>query len=92
MFGKAFYQEKPFYCVSHGRVNILIPKKDMSEMSLRFIGAVIEKTTMEKYDFQEMCTGTKLAEEFVFLPSGDNGQPDWDGIKKFMCSIADNVK
>lgn len=92
MFGKAFYQEKPFYCVSHGRVNILIPKKDMSEMSLRFISAVIEKTTMEKYDFQEMCTGTKLAEEFVFLPSGGNGQPDWEGIEKFMCSIADNVK
>lgn len=92
MFGKAFYQEKPFYCVSHGRVNILIPKKDMSEMSLRFIGAVIEKTTMEKYDFQEMCTGTKLAEEFILLPSGDNGQPDWEGMEKFMCSIADNVK
>lgn len=92
MFGKAFYQEKPFYCVSHGRVNILIPKKDMSEMSLRFIGAVIEKTTMEKYDFQEMCTGTKLAEEFVFLPSGDNGQPDWKEIEKFMCSIADNSR
>ena len=92
MFGKAFYQEKPFYCVSHGRVNILIPKKDMSEMSLRFIGAVIEKTTIEKYGFQEMCTGTKLAEEFVFLPSGDNGQPDWDGIEKFMCSIADSSR
>ena len=92
MFGKAFYQEKPFYCVSHGRVNILIPKKDMSEMSLRFIGAVIEKTTMEKYDFQEMCTGTKLAEEFILLPSGDNGQPDLEGMEKFMCSIADNVK
>lgn len=92
MFGKVFYQEKPFYCVSHGRVNILIPKKDMSEMSLRFIGAVIEKTTIEKYNFQEMCTGTKLAEEFVFLPSGDNGQPDCDGIEKFMCSIADNVR
>lgn len=92
MFGKVFYQEKPFYCVSHGRVNILIPKKDMSEMSLRFIGAVIEKTTIEKYNFQEMCTGTKLAEEFVFLPSGDNGQPDCDGIEKFMCSIADNSR
>lgn len=92
MFGKAFYQEKPFYCVSHGRVNILIPKKDMSEMSLRFIGAVIEKTTMEKYDFQEMCTGTKLAEEFILLPTRDNGQPDLDGIEKFMYSIADNVK
>ena len=92
MFGKVFYQEKPFYCVSHGRVNILIPKKDMSEMSLRFIGAVIEKTTIEKYNFQEMCTGTKLAEEFVFLPSGDNGQPDLEGIEKFMCSIADNSR
>ena len=92
MFGKAFYQEKPFYCVSHGRVNILIPKKDMSEMSLRFIGAVIEKTTMEKYDFQEMCTGTKLAEEFILLPSGDNGQPDLEGMEKFMCSIADNSR
>ena len=92
MFGKAFYQEKPFYCVSHGRVNILIPKKDMSEMSLRFIGAVIEKTTMEKYDFQEMCTGTKLAEEFILLPTRDNGQPDLDGIEKFMYSIADNSR
>ena len=92
MFGKAFYQEKPFYCVSHGRVNILIPKKDMSEMSLRFIGAVIEKTTMEKYDFQEMCTGTKLAEEFILLPTRDNGQPDLEGIEKFMYSIADNSR
>ena len=93
MFGKAFYQEKPFYCVSHGRVNILTPQKDISEMALRFIGAVIEKTTIEKYNFQEMCTGTKLVEESIFLPTvGDNGEPDWEGIENFMHSIADNVK
>ena len=51
MFGKAFYQPVPFYCVSHGRVNILVSKVKASEYALRFVSTCIEHITSQKYDF-----------------------------------------
>ena len=68
MFGKAFYQANPYYCVSHGRVNILTPKFDMNEYIGMFVASAIEKVSNEKYEFDSMCTGTKLAEDIIWLP------------------------
>lgn len=84
MFGKVFYQSKPFFCVSHGRVNILMPKKPMSSNVGLYLACVIETVTSKKYQFSEMCTGRKLREDIIKLPIDDNGNPNWDYMEKYM--------
>ena len=87
MFGKAFYQSNPYYCVSHGRVNILTPKFDINEYIGLFIASAIEKVSNEKYEFNSMCTGKKLAEDIIHLPATSDGQPDWDYMESYMKAV-----
>lgn len=87
MFGKAFYQANSYYCVSHGRVNILTPKFDINEYIGLFVASVIEKVSNEKYEFNSMCTGKKLAEDIVSLPATSDGQPDWDYMGSYMKAV-----
>ncbi len=89
MFGKAFYQANPYYCVSHGRVNILTPKFDINECIGIFVSSVIEKVSDKKYKFDNMCTGTKLAEDIIYLPITSTGEPDWQYMERYMKSIMD---
>ena len=87
MFGKAFYQPNPYYCVSHGRINILTPKFDINEYIGLFVASAIERVSNEKYEFDSMCTGKKLAEDIISLPATSDGQPDWDYMESYMKSI-----
>ena len=43
MFCCAYYQDKEFYAVSHGRVNILTPKFEMSREMALFVVTVINR-------------------------------------------------
>ena len=86
MFGKAFYQNKPYYCVSHGRVNILQAKFNMSEKVALFVISAIERIS-SKYEFKEMCTGTKLSNDIIKLPATLNGQPDWEYMENYMKKV-----
>ena len=87
MFGKAFYQSNHYYCVSHGRVNILTPKFDINEYIGLFIASAIERVSDEKYEFNSMCTGTKLAEDIIYLPTTSTGEPDWQYMEDYMRNI-----
>ena len=91
MFGKAFYQANQYHCVSHGRVNILEPKFNLSSNVLLYIVAVIEKVAAVKYDFDNMCTGKKLLNDEIYLPSFNN-QPDWNYMENYMKTIEKNVR
>lgn len=91
MFGKAFYQNEPYYCVSHGRVNILDPKFNMSEKIALFLISAIEKVS-SKYEFTEMCTGIKLANDIIKLPATSDGQPDWAYMESYMKKIMNKSK
>ena len=86
MFGKAFYQNKPYYCVSHGRVNILQAKFNISEKVALFVISAIERIS-SKYEFKEMCTGTKLSNDIIKLPATPDGQPDWEYMESYMKKI-----
>ena len=77
MFGKAFYQSIPYCCVSHGRVNILIPKVQILPSALQFIATVIESVSIKKYEFKEMCTGAKLLADSIKLPVDENNNLDF---------------
>lgn len=87
MFGKAFYQPNPYYCVSHGRINILTPKFDINEYIGLFVASAIERVSNEKYEFDSMCTGKKLAEDIISLPATSDGQPDWDYMESYMKTV-----
>ena len=91
MFGKVFYQNLPYYCVSHGRVNILISKFELTEYVLRFFAVVIETVSIKKYAFSEMCTGAKLLKDKIKLPVEKNGNPDYAYMEKYMQNIANKT-
>ena len=86
MFGKAFYQPTAYHCVSHGRVNILLPKTKISENVGLFLASVIEIVT-DKYEFTEMCTGKKLSGDIIKLPATPDGLPDWAYMESYMKSV-----
>ena len=90
MFGKVFYQKDDFCCVSHGRVNILISKKEYSQYILQFIGTSLEKIT-EKYEFTEMCTSKKLLKDKLYLPITSDGEPDYKYMEEYMKKIENTV-
>lgn len=87
MFGKVFYQESPYFAVSHGRVNILLPKISMTKGCLQFIGCAIEKVASQKYAFNEMCTGTKVLKDNIKLPATTDGAPDWAYMESYMANL-----
>lgn len=87
MFGKVFYQESPYFAVSHGRVNILLPKISMTKGCLQFIGCAIEKVASQKYAFNEMCTGTKVLKDNIKLPTTTDGAPDWAYMESYMANL-----
>lgn len=91
MFGKVFYQESPYFAVSHGRVNILLPKISMTKGCLQFIGCAIEKVALQKYAFNEMCTGTKVMKDSIKLPSTHDGAPDWAYMESYMANLETKV-
>lgn len=91
MFGKVFYQENPYFAVSHGRVNILLPKISMTKGCLQFMGCAIEKVTLQKYAFNEMCTGTKVLKDNIKLPATPDGAPDWAYMESYMANLETKV-
>ena len=92
MFGKAFYQTNSYHCVSHGRVNILIPKVHFSERVGKYVACVIEMVSIKKYQFTEMCTGKKLLKDIIKLPVDDNENPDWNYMEDYIKNLEDRVK
>lgn len=92
MFGKVFFHEQPYFAVSHGRVNILKPKSVVSSGALQFIGCAIEKVISKKYEFSEMCTGTKLLRDTIMLPVDQNGDPDWAYMEEYMKKVREKTE
>lgn len=91
MFGKCFYQKQDYYCVSHGRVNILQLKEQKSERVMKFLAAVIEKQT-DSFNYTEMCTSNKLKNIVINLPVSDEKEPDYRYMEDFMKSMEEKVK
>lgn len=87
MFGKVFVQTKDFCAVSHGRVNILIPKYTLSLPTLFFIVSVLQREIKDKFDFANMCTSKKISKQNILLPIIFSGSPDWQYMEDYMKEI-----
>lgn len=87
MFGKVFFHDYSYYCVSHGRVNILIPKFKITKHIGLYIAKVIEGITIPKYEFLDMCSQGALLKEVIKLPTNKNKEPDWKHMESYMKKI-----
>ena len=92
MFGKAFYHDYEYYCVSHGRVNILKPKFNITKNIGLYIAKVIENVTIPKYEFLDMCSQGALIKETIKLPVDSNGKPDWKYMENYMKKILEDTE
>ena len=87
MFGKAFYQNAPFYAVSHGRVNILRMVVPISDLSGLFVAGCLNRQFANKFGYTAMCTRTRLLSEIITLPATPAGDPDWAYMDAYMSEI-----
>ena len=91
MFGKAFYQQKDFYAVAHGRVNMLTKEKPYN----RFVGMFIAKSieiVAQKFEFSDMCNSTVLSKIKIKLPKTKEGEPDFEYMEQYIQNIEAKAK
>lgn len=86
MFCNAFYQDRDFYAVSHGRVNILYPKFNMSPFVGLFIASVIRKEQY-KFSYGRAVYSSEIGRMQIKLPATDEGMPDWDFMESYIKSL-----
>ncbi len=87
MFGKAFYQNKDFFAVSHGRVNILKPKFKLNFHIGLFFVSLFDKKLLDSFSFTKMCSQGRLQKETINLPIDPNGEPNFALMEKFIKNI-----
>lgn len=90
--GFSFYQEKDF--IGRGgagsAIKILYSDK-LNEKNALFICAVLQKA-LSKYDYTTMLSGDKLKKEQIYLPTKNDGQPDFDFMEKYIDNLQRQLK
>ena len=89
MFGRSFWQNEPFYAVSHGRINILRPMHDVSDVVGLFLAATLNAATGNDFNYQTMCTRARLSNVVLALPATPDGEPDWEYMENYMRIVMD---
>lgn len=84
MFGTAFWQTETFYAVSHGRVNVLMPKCRVSDTVGLFLASAVNACFNGEYDYSTMCTRKRLLDATVTFPATSDGVPDWAYMEQYM--------
>ena len=87
MFGKPFYHDYKFFAVSHGRVNILIPKVKINKEIGMFLVTTIEKSTIGKYSYNRMCSQSRLENQLIMLPVNEDKMPDYKYMEEYIRNI-----
>ena len=86
MFGNAFYQNEPFYAVSHGRVNILTPKFELTKNIGLFISTIIKKEQY-KFSYGRAVYSSEAENMNIVLPVDVNGNPDWQFMEDYIKAL-----
>lgn len=103
MFGNPFYQPDDFYAVSHGRVNILVPRFELTKNIGLFIASIIRKEQY-KYSYGRAVYSSVASEMEIVLPiqrtaegmpridktnkySSKGYIPDWEWMESYMESL-----
>ena len=86
MFCNAFYQNEPFYAVSHGRVNILIPKFELTQSIGLFICTII-KQEKYKYSYGRAVYSEVAKNMEIMLPTVSPKMPDWAFMENYIKNL-----
>lgn len=86
MFGNAFYQKDDFYAVSHGRVNILMPKFNLNQNIAMFIITLIYKNQY-RYSYGRALYSDEAKKMIIKLPINAKGEPDWEFMENYIKSL-----
>ena len=92
MFGNTFYRNQPFYSVSHGRVNILLPNIPLTDNVGKFIALIIEQATLQSFSYARMCTSTLLPEVVIKLPIDKSGNLDYQFMEEYINNLDISVR
>lgn len=76
-----FVQEFPFFTGT--KVNILIPKTELSSKILFFISTSL-KTHKSKYSYSFTINSTRLKRQKILLPVNSKGKPDYAFMESYM--------
>jgi restriction enzyme bgcI subunit beta len=83
MFGKAFYHDYSYFSVSHGRVNILIPKFTINKYIAVFLITVIDNCFSNIFSYNRMCSQNRLNSTKILLPTTHEGTPNWRFMEEY---------
>lgn len=86
MFCNCFYQPNDFYSVSHGRVNILIPKFELNREIGLFLCTIIN-LQQYKYSYGRAVYSSVAEKMIIKLPVDINGNPDWKYMEDYISNI-----
>ncbi len=84
MFGQAFTHSYEFYAVSHGRINILLPKFNTNGLINQFIINSINLSVKNKFSYNVMCSSERLLECKLLLPTDSKGNPNWEFMENYI--------
>lgn len=86
MFCKAYYQPAPFYAVSHGRVNILIPKKFVLTPAIGLYICAAINNEQYRFNYGRGAYSGVIKELQIRLPIKKDGKPDWKSIEQLVAN------
>lgn len=92
MFGKIFYHPYEFYSVSHGRINILSSKVNISSFTLMFLIAVLEKSSKNIFSYNRMASSKRIKKLKFKIPITNENTPDYDFMEDYIKERYFNLK
>ena len=86
MFCHANYQEKEYFAVGHGRVNILLPKFELNKYIGLFICTLINREVY-RFSYGRAVYSTVAEKMIIRLPVTPEGTPDWQFTEDYIKSL-----
>lgn len=92
MFGKIFYHPYEFYSVSHGRINILSAKVNVSSFILMFLVTVLEKSSRNIFSYNRMASSKRIKKLKIKIPINNDNTPDYNFMEQYIKEKYFNLK
>ena len=86
MFGHVFYQANDFYAVSHGRVNILVPKIETNIYIGTFFAVILQYQFEIRNSYSRMLTQELLQKCVIRLPINSKKEVDYEFMERYIKS------
>lgn len=86
MFCHANYQEKEYFAVGHGRVNLLLPKFELNKYIGLFICTLINREVY-RFSYGRAVYSTVAEKMIIRLPVTPEGTPDWQFMEDYIKSL-----